>query len=135
MALEKTILEEGPRNAVVKFTGTLDTSDIALAPAIQLSEFTNNDVRVTLVGLRLDEVEYSFSDAVSAALRWNGNSPQTIITMSGRDTQCFEAIGGLIPDRTRVGYDGAINLTTYGYKAGNTTTVTIIARFVKLYTV
>ncbi len=132
---EFQITEEGPRNAVVKLTGVLDTSDVSLTPAISLSEFNNNDVRMNLWGLRVDMLEWSISKDLEVNLYWNSSgNPQQIFPLAGRGRIYSANYGGFIPDRTRGGFDGSINLQTKGFLAGTVQNYTIVLELVKLYT-
>ena len=130
--LEKQILEEGPRNAVVKLAGFLDTSDASWVQAIQLSDFTNNDKQGPLRALRVDEVEFSVSAAIVVKLAWNSSLPQLIAVVYNSGEFCFEEAGGILPDRTRSGFDGAINLSTHGFAAA-AQGFTVLLELVKLY--
>lgn len=137
---DRQILEEGHRNALVKFTGTLDTSDAVLAPAISLGDFLNNDPTMTsLRGLRVDLVEWSMSDGLEIMLEWNGTIPQQITPIAGRGKIMAMAYGGMIPDFARTGYDGNINLRTNGFSSveiqqlGGIGNYTVMLELVKLY--
>lgn len=134
-SLSKKITEEGPRNAVVMLTGVLTDSDITEAPAIRLSDFTNNDQNCTgLWGFRVDFIEYSISNGLEVKLEWNSIDPEAIMPLAGRGRIHATNYGGFIPDRTRTGYDGNINLSTLGFAIGTTQTFTIVLELVKLYT-
>jgi len=132
--LERQILEEGPRNAVVKLSGVLGTSDISEVPAIQLSDFSNNDASCgKLIGLRVDAVMYSMGMSIDLLLSWNGNTPQQIMPLAGRGKIDVTADGGMIPDMNRSGYDGSINLYSTGFTPGTIQNFTVLLRLVKLY--
>ena len=132
--LEKQIVEEGPRNAVVKLTGTLGTSDITELPAIALSDFVNNSwINGRLAGLRVDAVMYSMGLNVDVLLEWNSAIPQQIMPLAGRGKIDITGDGGLLPDMSRSGYDGNINLRTSGYVPGTVQNFTFVLRMVKLY--
>ena len=132
--LEKQILEEGPRNAVVKLTGTLTTSDVSEVPAIRLTDFINNDAQAgTLVGLRVDAVMYSMGMGINILLSWNSSLPQQIMPLAGRGKIDVTSDGGMIPDQLRSGYDGSINLYSTGFVPGSVQNFTMLLRLVKLY--
>ncbi len=129
----KAILNDGPRNAIVKFEGILDTSDVSITPALSLSELTSNDGNLVLTGLRLDEFNYSISSVdISVELQWQATAPQSIMVMQGQGKIRNLYGSGLVPNRAAAGYNGNINLITRGFLAG-TQIYTIVARFVKLY--
>lgn len=137
----KRIIFDGPRNAVVELIGTLDTSaaTFAVAPAIDLSaDFTNNEIGPTLVGLRLDEVQYSLSDTLTAQLFWDATADQPIVSLAGRGKMCFEQASGDQPNRGAAGYTGDIDLTISNIvvAAGTPLQVyTLLLYLIKLYTV
>lgn len=112
--LTKRIVRDGMDNAVVELIATLDTSaaSFATTPAIDLSaDFTNNLIGPTLVGLRVDEIQYSISDGISVQLFWDATVDEIIAALAGHDKQCYKDYGGLQPDRAAAGYTGDIDLT------------------------
>ena len=134
--VEKQIVEEGPRNAIVKVAAVLDTSDINLVSFIKPIDFRSNDVRLNLTGFRVDEVIYSLGQVIDVVLSWNGAIPQLItpLARSGRIDAWMD--GGFVPDTTRDGYDGSINIKTTGYPAGGAVqNLSLLIRLVKLYSV
>lgn len=133
-SLDRQIAEEGPRNAIVKLTGVLDTTDFAEVPAIALQDFTNNDTRQTLVGFSVNKVEYSISDGINLLLAWDGMSPQQIFPLSGRGRIDGQRYSGFNPDQTRDGYNGNITLTSTGYVPGSIKNFTLVVELLKLYT-
>ncbi len=132
--LDIQITEEGPRNAVVKLTGILDSADAIENPAIALEDFSNNDAACgPLCGFRVDLIEWSMSNAMEVQLAWAGTQPQQIYPLAGRGRISASNYGGFVPDMTRAGYSGNINLTTNGYVPGTVQNFTIILELVKLY--
>ncbi len=129
------ILQEGPRNAIVKLTGILDSGDITATSVIALSDFHNNDQQLYLTGFRIDFIEYSMSGGMEINLFWNSNNPEQITPLAGRSRFGGRNYGGITPDSTRAGYDGSINMVTSGTPAGTTNNFTIILELVKLYNV
>jgi hypothetical protein len=135
--LDRQITEEGPRNAVVKLTGTLDTSDIYETPAISVGDFSNNEKAVTLTGFRVDMMEYSIGQGLEILLEWNSAIPKQIFSIAGRGKIFSYSYGGFIPDATRTGYDGSINLKTTGFAQQSVSpqNFTVVLELVKLYRV
>ena len=131
--LDRQITEEGPRNAVIKLTGVLDTSDIYETPAIALGDFTNNDPNLKLVGFRVDLIEYSIGQGIEILLEWNGVTPQQMFPLMGRGRIGSAAYGGFHPDASRPGYDGNINLKTTGFLTGVQQNFSVLLELVKLY--
>lgn len=134
-SIDYQVTEEGPRNAVVKLTGYLDTTNVSELPAIPLSLFQNNDTRMRLVGLRVDLIEWAISSGIEVQLYWHSSNPQQMFPLSGRGRINSTNYGGFIPDRTRGGYTGDIDLITTGYQAGSVQNFSVVLEFVKLYVV
>ena len=134
-SIDIQLTEEGPRKAVVKLTGYLDTTNVSELPAIALSIFKNNDTRMNLVGLRVDLLEWAISSGIEVQLSWHSSTPQQMFPLSGRGRINSTNYGGFLPDRTRGGYTGDIDLVTTGYPAGSIQNFTVVLELVKLYTV
>jgi hypothetical protein len=134
-SLDVQITEEGPRNAVVKLTGILDTSDISEIPAIEILDFVNNDQQLYLKGFRVDLIEWSMSKDLEIQLMWHSNTPEQIFPIAGRGRIYATNYGGFLPDESRVGYNGSIDLITNGFVAGQIANFTVILELVKLYRV
>lgn len=128
----KQITLDGPRNAVVKLTGVIDTADVSLTPAVALADFTNNERDRTLSGFRIDIIEFSASDPLELKLEWNAATPQQITPLAGRGRINAWNYGGLLPDMGAAGFTGGINLKTKGFSAGEVA-YTVILEMVKLY--
>lgn len=131
--LDRQITEEGPRNAVVKLTGVLDSSDAYEVPAIAVQDFVNNDPNLKLTGFRIDLVEYSIGQGIEIQLEWDGSTPQQIFPLSGRGRIGSQQHGGFYPDRNRTGYNGNINLKSTGFTAGAPQNFSILLELTKLY--
>lgn len=132
-SLSVVVVEDGRRNAVVKIVGVADTSDIVQVPAVLLSQFTNNDVGLTMNGLRLVECDFAVSNMFVVQLDWNGNTTQPMAALADSGEIDGRRHGGYGPDRTVSGYDGNINLTTRGFIPGNVYAFTVILRMTKMY--
>lgn len=132
--LERQITLDGWRNCVVKFTGVIDSTDAILVPALALSDLQNNEQLVRLSALRVDLVEWSMSQGLELVLEWNSSNPQQIFPLAGRGRINGWNYGGFLPDRSRLGFDGAINLRTQAYAPGTIANFTIVLELVKLYT-
>jgi len=135
------IQNDGWRNAVVKITGVLDTSDATLTPAVTLSDFTNNEPNgVLFVGFAIKHLWHSVGDGLEVQLSWAGLNDQPIFAIAGRGRESFEVIGPLQPNQANPGYNGNINLRTTGYGTGEDATMpiqnfTVLLEMIKLYKV
>lgn len=137
-SVDYQVTENGPRNVVIKLTGVLDTSDVSELPAITLANFADTNTQTqasmgTLTGFRIDLIEYAISNGLEVVLSWASNTPQQIFPLSGRGKFASYNYGGFIPDTTRSGYTGDINLTTSGYIAGSVQNFSIVLELIKLY--
>jgi len=130
---DKQVTLDGYRNASVKISGVLDSGNLVLVPAVQFSDFLTNEQNVRLFGFRVDCVTYSISNPMVVSLEWNGATPQLIFALSGRGKLKGRSSGGTLPDTSRSGYDGTINLRTAGYPSGTTASFTIALDLVKMY--
>jgi hypothetical protein len=106
------ILEQGARNAIVKLTGVLDTTNVSLVPAFPIA---NLDPVPKL--LRIDHIDYSISDQLEVQLFWNATTPALILPLAGRGKMSFWSFGGL-QNNAGAGVDGQINLLTTGWTSG-----------------
>lgn len=131
--IDRQITEDGYKNAIVKFTGVLDISDIIESPAISLQDFSGNDPSKTLVGFRVELVEWAISNGVEVLLSWNSMNPQQIFPLAGRGRINGSNYGGFVPDTGKIGYDGSINLITTGCIPGVTQTFTVVLELIKMY--
>lgn len=132
-SLDRQITEEGPRNAIVKLTGVLDTNDITEAPAIALSDFKNNDSRMQLTGLRADMLEYSIAQGLEVLLYWHSATPKLIYPLARAGRIFSWSYGGFLPDPLLAGYTGDIDLVTKGFVPGSTMTFVVVLELIKLY--
>lgn len=117
----------------MKLTGVLDTSDVSEQPAVAVGDFSNNDTNKTLRGFRVDAAIFAIGNGIEILLSWASTNSQQIMPLSGRGRIDATADGGFIPDSTRAGYTGNINLSSSGYTVGTPQNFTILLRLVKLY--
>lgn len=134
--IQKDVLENGARNAHIKLTGVLDTTDISWTPAVSVDDFppipgAERDGK--LIGFRIDHVTYSIGEQLEMLLSYNGNSPEQIAPLANRAGRLdFAHFGGITPDQTNPGFDGNINLASTGYMTDKQN-FTITLEMVKLY--
>jgi hypothetical protein len=126
------IIADGPRNAQVKVDGFLDSTDAVLVPLVGLTDFTNNDQSLFFAGFRINDIEYSISSNLIVSLFWEALNSQSIARLTNSSRINFE--GGIFPDRTRIGYTGAVLLSTTGFQPGSAQGFTLQIDMIKLYT-
>lgn len=106
------LMEDGPRNCVVKFEGVLDTSDLASTVVIDpatlspIDSFGNPPAQ-----LRIDCIQYNIEDTLSVNLFWDATTPVRIEEFVGRGVQKDYTFGGLT-NNAGAGKTGKITATT-----------------------
>lgn len=112
-------LVDGPRNVVVKLTGTLDTSDITSTTLVDPATLS----AVNIAGgaptrLIIDKISYNIEAGLGVALFWDATSPVLIATLvnSGDDLE-FKEFGGVYNTEAS-GVTGKILYSTQGWSAG-----------------
>lgn len=119
------ILVDGARNAVVKITGVLDTSNVSSTVIIDPASFSPKPT-----AFRIDHLDYSISDPLEVRLQWDATTPIDILPIAGRGRMSFWNFGGL-QDNGGAGVTGKINLLTTGYTSG-TLVFSVVVEMVKL---
>jgi hypothetical protein len=110
------ILVDGARNAVIKITGVLDTSNVSSQVIVDPANFTPKPT-----AFRIDHLDYSISDPLEVRLQWDATTPIDILPIAGRGRMSFWNFGGL-QDNGGAGVTGKINLLTSGYDVSLGTT-------------
>lgn len=118
------ILNDGNRNAIVKITGVLDTSDLASTVVVDPASLLPIPTQ-----LRIDHVDYSVSDQLELRLQWDATSPVDIMPLAGRGRMSFWNFGG-IQNNAGAGKTGKILLSTKGWASG-TQVFSLILEMVK----
>lgn len=119
----QTIID-GPRNAIVKITGVLDTSDVPLTNVVSLANFCNAPK-----GFRIEHVDFSMTDQLELQILWQATVDVPILPLAGRGRMSFIEFGGLI-NNAGAGATGGIDIKTTGWSSG-TQVFSIILEMVK----
>lgn len=131
--VDRQIIQDGPRNVVVKFTGVLTDDDITLAPALDLSDVSGFGTE-KLVGFAGGLVEYSVTSGLAVSLLWTAAEPQQMFVLADANSiGCPQEVGYFYPNQAAPGYDGSLVVSTQGFAPGGLATFTIIARLKKIY--
>jgi hypothetical protein len=123
------ILEEGPRNVIVKIAGVLDTSDYALNTAIDMDNINQGGLGPIPAQVRIDHIDYSISDQLEVQLWWDADSDVIILPLAGRGRMSFWNFGGLT-NNAGTGKTGNILIKTTGWASG-TQVFSVILEMVK----
>ena|ERR1700758_1201628 len=117
---------DGPRNLVVKVTGTLDTSDVALTTIVTPSATFRSPPLVQLM-----HIDYAIQDQLEIQLQWQGTPNQPLMPLAGRGRMSFTDFGG-IPDNAATP-TGNIQMLTTGYPGGPVVVVfTLVLEMLKI---
>lgn len=110
---------DGPRNAVVKITGTLDTSDVAAFQVAIPQNMMHIYQSRPFPLLKLNYVDYSIGGNLEVILSWGlaaaAGPGAPILPLAGRGRMGFDDFGGLT--NNQAGSDGSIWLQTTGWAA------------------
>ena len=124
------ILEQGARNAVVKLTGLLDTSNESYNVKVTPSSFSPVPTQ-----FRIDHIDYSISDGIEIQLFWDATTPTLILPLAGRGRMSYWNFGGLQNNAT-TGKTGGIGFSATSlpgatYTAGDPYVYSVILEMVK----
>jgi hypothetical protein len=124
------ILNDGPRNVVIKMDGLLDTSDLSsftvVDPAL-LSDMDINGVKASK--LRINKIVYDVEDGLDVELFWDAATPVRIWNLVGRGKVDAHRTGGINNNATSP--TGKITATTQGWSTGAVLSYTIVLELVK----
>jgi hypothetical protein len=123
------ILEEGQRNAIVKLTAVLDTSDLAITTAIDVTTLNQAGIGFTPTQVRIDHIDYSISDQLEVQLLWGATTDVVILPLAGRGRLMFWNFGGLT-NNSGAGKTGNIKVKTTGWTSG-TQVFSVVLEMVK----
>lgn len=113
------ILQDGPRNLVVRLTGVLDTSDVAATSLVTLANLSAVDAAGSApTRLIVDKISYNVESPLAVHLAWDATTDVTFASLvnSGDDLE-FAKFGGLY-NTEATGATGAIMYSTQGWSAG-----------------
>jgi hypothetical protein len=111
------IIVDGPRNAIVKITGVLDTSNQAQTLAVDVSTLTQGGTQLKPNGVCIHYIDYSITDQLEVQLSWDATAQVVIMPLAGRGRMSFKDFGGL-QNNAGAGKTGSINILTTGWTSG-----------------
>jgi hypothetical protein len=123
------VIEDGARNSIVKITGVLDTSDVALQTGVDLTTLNQGGSGPTPTLARIDHIDYSISDQLEIQLQWHATTNVIIMPLAGRGRMSFWNFGGL-QNNSGAGRNGNIDFKTTGWTSG-TQVFSLILELVK----
>lgn len=122
--VDKRIVNDGPRNHIVRLTNLSDGTGESAVVKIDISTLAMADGRVP-GRMAIDEIQYSIQGFTAVRLFFDADTDDEIAILSGDGTKVFP--GGLT-DPLTAGATGDVILTTEGEAAGATYDITIVAR-------
>ena len=110
------VILDGARNAVVKFEGVLDTSDLAytvfLDPATLVGIDNTGSRKAT--GFRINRISFSVRNpGMNVNLFWDAPTPQRIEALASDDNVLYDGFGGLTNNATSP--TGKLGISTNGW--------------------
>jgi hypothetical protein len=119
-AFSTQILSDGPRNAIIKITGILDTSNLSSTVAVDLTTLSpivpgTNVTKPAAVAIH--HIDYSISDQLEVQLAWDATTATIIMPLAGRGRLMFKDFGGL-QNNAGAGKTGNITILTTGWTSG-----------------
>lgn len=123
------ILQEGPRNIIMKIAGVLDTSDYALNTFVSMAAINQGGLSPAPTQVRIDHIDYSISDQLEVQLFWDATTDVVIMPIAGRGRMTFWNFGGLT-NNAGAGKTGDILIKTTGWTSG-TQVFSVILEMVK----
>ena len=124
------ILNDGPRNVVLKLDGILDTSDLSSTTVVDPALLSDMDINgVKASKLRINKIVYDVEDLLDVELFWDAATPVRIWNLVGRGKVDVHRTGGISNNATNP--TGKITMTTQGWTSGAILSYTIILELVK----
>lgn len=115
------VLQDGPRNAIVKVTGILDTSNMArqdlLVPADRSSIQPAFPGQFACSAFAIKAIDYVVDDGLDLRLWWDASSDVLIHTYNGRYGFDYTVYGNL-QNNAGAGKTGKVQMDTLGYSSG-----------------
>jgi hypothetical protein len=120
------ILEDGPRNVVVKLAGILDTSDVSITDLVTPATLTPIDGFGTLATrLVIDKITFVVEPGLAVNLYWDATADDLIAPLVAAGKLCFEKVGGVYSPES-AGTTGKIQFSTQGWSASATLAFTVL---------
>ena len=118
------VLQDGPRNLVVKVVGSVDTADVTAA---DLFDPAAREKMSQVLGLAtrfaVKKIEYSTTGGISLLFLEDATADIRIAALNGQGTMCFK------PTRLSTeadGVTGKIQYATLGYVSGTQTYMAVV---------
>lgn len=118
-------INNGPRNLIIKLTNESDgTGESAVTKVDGTSATFANRGVVPALHLKVARISFSVSSGAAVRLLWDATTGTDMVILAGTGTFDYSYFGGL-PNPANAGATGKINLTTVGFAAGSSYTITL----------
>lgn len=136
------ILEDGPRNVVVKATGTLDSSNVSVATLIDPAVLAvidpsfpgsplPNQLQIEYLNWNITEFLTGSLVTPTIQLLWDADTDVVIENLTGNGCRDFKKIGQPLKNNAGTGKTGKINYQVLGWLTGLTLAYTLEIRCLK----
>ena len=134
------VLEDGPRNTILRVQGDQNTSDLAYQVLIAPGSlgYMDQSRLMRATQLRINALEWDVQGAQYFQVRlwWDNSTPANSVRawdMIGRSNKWFHDIGG-ISNTQATGFTGAIGISTQGWsQESSDCSFSVIVKLVKQY--
>ena len=127
------LLLDGPRNAQIKITGSINTANITSQVIVTPSSLSSmipgwsgNEPPVTVA---VKNIDYSIADGLTLQLNWDGATPAVIDELYGRGNVDYTKWGFQQNNATTP--TGSISLTSFGWTTGQVLNFTLTLWLIK----
>jgi len=116
-AIQKLV--DGPRNLVVKLTGTIDTSDVSLATLIDVATLSGITCDGTLpTRIIIDKVSYNIEAGLAVNMFWDATTDVAALSLVNSGDDVFMKPYGGLWNNAGAGITGNLLYSTQGWSAG-----------------
>jgi hypothetical protein len=125
------ILEDGPRNVIIKATGTLDSSDVSLATLVDPALLTGMSPAFPgaslATQLSIEHLDWNITTFVTGALvtpaiqlLWDASTDVVAVNLVGNGKRNYRKLGQALQNNAGAGKTGKILYQTFGWITGAT---------------
>jgi len=125
------VIEDGPRNYVLKVNMLLDTSDVSITDLITPSGLSAlGDINGACSRVSIYRIVYDVEDSLTVNLYWDATTDVPIARLVGRGILDQKKFGGM-PNNGGAGVTGKVQYDTQGWSASAVLAATFTIHAVK----
>ena len=110
------VLQDGPRNVIVKLTGILDTADVTATTLLDPASLSKmGNLKELANRLAIKHIRYSIEDGLSIYLYWDATTDVLIAPLEGENDMEWHTP---LVNTEASGVTGIINYATQGWSSG-----------------